>query len=500
MVDLHIDGIRLLGHQSFQLFHDEHQVVVRITQCIKNSFPVSTISIILGFVFLIIIGIACHLTVLDRQHLLGVFQRIDIRIPAQTGSQQRQHHKQHRQRACQKHTVLPELLLELQSNLAGLVHAGDTKIQHRAACAYAQEPAKIIGRRELMYRDSQIQLQFLHQSGILCQSTGSNARHGTAPADVHSTEVFQHHGQFAELVNRVTAATDKSLHDDLSVLHKGHAKDVLLQQQVELRRRIRPCLRVFFLRRSRLHLFLAEGNVRIQIQFFLVLAALNLLREGGANGSGNAVADIIDRHHRQAAGICHLIIAAQHIHRHGPKLHKHFFAPVFTGLGSHHLPGKLVIMHIHWEIHIHIGLQQFFQPGLRQIRNRNQLRNDLRGTQNKHSLSDALEFRLLHCTFQQFPHRFLIAEHTILHRTGRCGIGLVMQKIPAIHQCDPGLGSAKLDYQSFPGSFTFTHHIRFPPLDRRQRSSFHGYSPKRPRYALINGCPTRAESQMPAAR
>ena len=436
LVDLHIDGIRLLRHQRFQFFQNQHQIVVREAQCIKNIIPVSIVGIILGLVFLIVIGIACHLAVLNGQHLLGVFQRTDIRAPAQAGSQQGQHDKQNGQNAAQQYTVLPDLSLELQTNRAGLIQAGNTEIQRRIACTHAQEPAKIIGSRELLHRDAQIQLQFLHHSRIFCQRTGSNAPYRAATANIHSTEVFQHHGQFAELVNGITAAADKSLHDDLSILDKGHAQNILFQQQMKLGSRIDSCPVRFFLRRSRLRLFLAEGNLRIQIQFLLFLAALAVLGETGTNRSGNAVANIIDGYHRQTAGICYLIITAEHIHRHGPKLHKHFFASVFIGLGTHHLPDQLIITHIHREIHIHIGLQQFFHPGCGQIRNRNRLRNHLRCAQNKHSLSDTLEFRLFHDGLQQFPHRFLIADHAVLHRAGRCVVSLAVQEISAVHQCN----------------------------------------------------------------
>ena len=193
----------------------------------------------------------------------------------------------------------------------------------------------------------------------------------------------------------------------------------------------------------------------------LGLATLIALSKGCSDSTGNTVADEINGCHGQSAGIGHLIIPGHHVHRYCPQLHIHFFCAAVIALGADNLPDKLVFVHIHRKIHIHIGHQQLFQPCRRQVWRCHRFCDDLRGTQGKYHLPDTLKLRLHHGTLQQFPNGVLIADHAILHRADRRGIGLTIQDFVAAHSNNLGIRPAQLDYQFFSGNFTFAHKSRF---------------------------------------
>ena len=348
-----IGNTTVFRHNLFQLFQNQHQIVVISLQRSKNGIPVCAVAIVLRGISLVIISKAGSFLGLNGQRLLGRLQSADVGLPDNPGTEQHHNHRNQRQTACQNQQILPQRCLQVFTGFTGLIQRRHTKIQCSQHRTNSQHKARIVVSRISRQHHTQRILHLAHQGAVIAQCAAGNCGNCAAAAHVHCAEVIHHHGQFAQLIGRVRAAADKPLEHHGALLHEGHTKQILLHSQEQIGIGILGRL----LLRFRFSLLLAAADFHIQAQF---LGCLGLSAERCTNCRSNTVAAVIHCHHGQATGIGHTVVAGQHGSGHSPQLHSQFLQAVFLHHRADALPDQLIIMHIHREIHIHVGSQQFF--------------------------------------------------------------------------------------------------------------------------------------------
>ncbi len=401
---------------------------------------------------------------LQRQGLPGGLQAVDAGVPDQPRAHGRGDHTDQCRAAHCHQGKLPDLALQsaAAAGFAGLVQRGDAEIQLGGGRAHTLQPLRLV----LCLKRLQLHAQDLRQLVRQALVSGVCARDDTADAaasgDLHGAEIFHMHGHLAELIGGIHAAEKDALVNDLPGLHKGHGDDILLQSQMQGGVLHVPRLGGLAFRGGRFGgLFAAQRDLGIQA----VLALLSGLGEGGAHSAGNAVTAVVDACHRQATGVGHRVIPQQKRLGDRPKLYGKLFQPAVPHFGADDLPNQLILLHIHREIGVHIGLQQFFDLIHRHVGDILGIGNDLRGAKGKYHLAHALKLRLAQRGVQHILHQIGVPDHAVLHSTHRGVYGKSVQDLGALsYEHDLRGSAAQLHTQHLAGNFALTHVL--PPLGR----------------------------------
>ena len=453
--DLHACHRRVLRQNGFQFIQNQHQIVVVGLQAGKHGVPVIAVVIVIRLVSVIVVGKTGTLLHLDCHCLLLTLQLGNFSLPAQTGSQQLQNDTAQSQQRQHYQRVLPQAAAHLLTGLIRGIQHGIAEFHIGFCCRNAQAPLQIIGYFLGCNGNIQHVCQLSHHLDVMCVLSGDNTAQGAAAAAFRRAEVLQHHGQFAELAGGVIAAGDNTLHHHLAVLHKGHAHQVTVQMQVHLGS-------FFAHRHSLLHqgrlfgLLAAKGDILVEIQLLAFLGCLSGLGEGSTGKGCHAVAAVVNGCHGETAGVGHLIVVGQHSLGHSPQPDRQFLDAV-RHLGFDDLPHHLVILGVHREVHIGIGLQKLAQLCFGQIGDGNHFCDYLRGAKGKHDLTHLLEGRILPDSLQHLADGIRVTDHTVLHGTCRGCHGSSVQNLgPVIQQDQPGFFPSQLNRQHFSSNY-FAH-------------------------------------------
>ena len=315
------------GQDRLQLLQHQHQVIVVGAKMIKYRIPVRAVLVVLAGIFIIVLSVLIDLLGLDGQDLLVGFQTVDGGIPDQPGAEHQHDHNDQRATAHSHQHILPQLALQILSDLAGIgtgpVQNRVAEIQGGSVSAHTHGKSGIIEAIQLGQGDAQHILQLIDKFLVPGQGAGKHTADKAAAAHLLGTEIFQDHGQIVQLISGIIAAADETLHHHLASLDEGHDHQILLQVQMEIRARI------FLQTRGNSGLgldlgllLLAEGDLHIPVKLLrrraLSLGLTDTLAEGCTHRRSNTVSAIIHSRHRQAAGIGHSVVRCQQIIRNRP--------------------------------------------------------------------------------------------------------------------------------------------------------------------------------------
>ena len=247
----------------------------------------------------------------------------------------------------------------------------------------------------------QFQTRRVGQGGIARLAAAED--HGGIPrrAGMEGIEILHAHHNLAHVAVPVRPPQHDALEEDLAAVGEGKDQVLLLRRQ-EKEPGTGIVLLAGRLRRSAGDQRLLRGPHRGK-------------RIGNAHRRGDAVAEVVDGLHPQAAVVGQVIVA--HEHRLGHRPQAHVLLSLLVG-GAHDLPDHVVFLRVHGEVHVHIRLQQLLHPRPRLHGHAGHLADDLGGAKSDDGPPEPLVLRSFQGLAQQKLQLLHVLQRAVVHHAG----------------------------------------------------------------------------------